>query len=78
MLPVCIYQSSPDLPGIDDCVGITCGNNGTCVDGHKNYSCQCELGWIGVNCSTSKHTQPFPTPTHLPMTVLVCVNFKTS
>ena len=27
-----------------------CGNNGTCIDHHNNYTCQCAPGFIGRNC----------------------------
>ncbi len=52
----CLY-----ILDIDDCVGLTCENNGTCVDGHNNYSCQCAPGWTGFNCSIGKQTQLSPT-----------------
>ena len=36
---------------IDDCVGVECGQNKRCVDGHFNFSCGCQPGYTGPNCT---------------------------
>ena len=38
---------------IDDCVGVDCGA-GTCVDGVNTQTCDCDVGFTGDNCQTSK------------------------
>ncbi len=35
---------------IDDCVGHTCDNSATCVDGILQYSCNCTEQWKGTFC----------------------------
>ena len=37
---------------IDDCLGITCQNGGTCLDGLNSYSCSCVPGYGGYNCES--------------------------
>ena len=44
---------------IDDCVNHTCLNGGSCVDGLNNYSCNCETGFTGDHCETSKTLDTF-------------------
>ena len=36
----------------DECLifNLQCQNNGICVDGYKNWTCQCTAGWIGDYC----------------------------
>ena len=36
---------------IDDCVGVECGLNQRCVDGHLNFSCGCQPGYTGSSCT---------------------------
>ena len=36
---------------IDDCVGVECGLNQRCVDGHLNFSCVCQPGYTGPDCA---------------------------
>ena len=36
---------------IDDCMGVECGLNHRCVDGHLNFSCKCHPGYTGPNCT---------------------------
>ena len=38
--------------GIDHCAGVTCGENQRCVDVILNYTCVCEPGYTGPDCST--------------------------
>ncbi|KAE9538509.1 hypothetical protein AGLY_005608 [Aphis glycines] len=35
---------------INDCIHNLCENNGTCIDGIKDYSCKCYAGYTGKNC----------------------------
>ena len=37
---------------IDHCAGVTCGQNQRCVDVILNYTCVCEPGYTGPDCST--------------------------
>ena len=34
----------------DDCLKISCGEHGKCVDGINSYSCECEPGYTGSAC----------------------------
>ena len=47
-----IYILSID---IDDCDPNPCQNGGECNDGIHSYSCNCALGYDGINCDTSKY-----------------------
>lgn len=54
-----IYQQSTashwpfaDISDIDDCVVDPCSNQGTCLDGVKEYQCNCSPGYTGVDCQT--------------------------
>lgn len=38
---------------IDDCRDNPCNNNGTCTDGIASYTCDCPLGFTGLDCETS-------------------------
>ena len=38
---------------IDDCATATCANNGTCIDGVAEYTCQCAPGFRGVICDVN-------------------------
>ena len=40
----------------DDCVGVTCQNGGTCVDGVNSYTCNCVAGYTGSDCSSGTVT----------------------
>ena len=33
-----------------ECVSEPCVNGGTCVEGFNQYSCECPIGWEGVQC----------------------------
>ena len=35
---------------IDDCVSVTCGGHGLCVDGIGTFTCDCEEGYTGELC----------------------------
>ena len=35
---------------INDCVGVTCGVNQICMDGHLSHSCVCAPGYTGPDC----------------------------
>ena len=35
---------------IDECASSPCQNGGTCVDGFNSYTCNCDVGYRGVNC----------------------------
>ncbi len=41
---------------IDECASNPCENGGTCVDDINQYTCNCDPGWTGVHCETSKKT----------------------
>ena len=42
------------LSDINDCLPNPCVH-GNCADGVDNYTCTCEPGWTGVNCSISNN-----------------------
>ena len=42
------------LLDIDYCVNHACGNNGSCVDGISNYTCNCLEGFTGDHCETGR------------------------
>ena len=46
----CVY-----LADIDDCVGVTCSGQGTCVDGVNSHACNCNAGFTGYMCETSMY-----------------------
>ena len=35
---------------IDDCVGVSCNENGQCVDGMDSFICMCDPGFTGKLC----------------------------
>lgn len=35
---------------IDDCIGVTCKNGGTCIDKLDSYECACHPGFYGDKC----------------------------
>ena len=35
---------------LDECLGITCRNGGTCQDGVNEYTCRCAEGYEGDFC----------------------------
>jgi len=39
---------------IDDCNGISCQNNGTCIDEFNAYHCSCSVGFVGNFCEIGK------------------------
>ena len=39
---------------IDDCLGHSCMNNATCIDGINSYECSCATGFTGYYCETSR------------------------
>ena len=47
----CIPLSIAD---VNDCVPNPCQNNGVCTDGVNTVTCQCQPGFTGTNCETSK------------------------
>ena len=44
----CILSQSSD---VNDCVGSTCANGGTCADQAEGYACLCTELWEGPNCT---------------------------
>jgi hypothetical protein len=42
---------SISVGGFDNCIGVTCANDGTCFDMVDDYQCLCSPGWAGQNCS---------------------------
>ena len=46
----------PSIADIDDCALTEnpCGDHGACIDGDNDFSCQCEGGFSGEDCSVSK------------------------
>ena len=42
------------LTDIDECSSNPCENGGTCNDAVDMYTCDCDAGYNGDNCETSK------------------------
>jgi Notch-like protein len=42
------------FPDIDECSGKPCEPNGKCIDGVNSYTCECDAGYTGKHCETSK------------------------
>ena len=40
---------------VDDCVNHTCQNDGSCVDGVNNYSCNCSPEFTGDRCEIGRY-----------------------
>ena len=38
----------------DDCAGVSCANNGTCVDGEFDYTCVGCTGFTGKDCDVGE------------------------
>ena len=38
----------------DECLLVECLNGGRCVDGFKQYTCNCQSGYTGQLCETSE------------------------
>ena len=38
---------------IDDCLGVTCQNGGTCIDKLDAYECKCHPGFDGPHCDSN-------------------------
>ena len=45
--------TGPDCQPIDYCVGVTCSENGQCVDGVDSFNCSCDPGFTGELCQTN-------------------------
>ena len=41
-------------PDVDDCVGVTCSDNGVCKDRVNGYKCNCKPGFFGLNCEIGR------------------------
>ncbi len=39
-----------NINNINECVGVTCGQNQICVDGILNFTCECVPGYTGPDC----------------------------
>ena len=46
-----------DILDFDDCVNVTCHNDGSCSDGVNIYSCICLAGYTGLNCETGLYSR---------------------
>ena len=40
---------------IDDCVNVTCQNDGVCLDRVNGYKCNCTKGWMGGHCEKGQY-----------------------
>ena len=40
----------------DNCIGNPCQNDGMCVDGINDYTCQCQPGFSGYDCEIGTHS----------------------
>uniref|UniRef100_A0A182W1J3 EGF-like domain-containing protein n=1 Tax=Anopheles minimus TaxID=112268 RepID=A0A182W1J3_9DIPT len=36
---------------VNECTSNPCANNGICIDGEGDYSCECQPGWTGKTCT---------------------------
>ena len=46
-------QSFNFFSDIDDCMGESCDNGGTCIDGVASFQCMCPVGFTGMGCEIS-------------------------
>lgn len=46
------YNGKRCETNIDECIGVTCYNNGSCIDGVDSYVCSCVAGYQGDHCTT--------------------------
>ena len=46
-------QSFNFFSDIDDCMGESCDNGGTCIDGVASFQCMCPVGFTGLGCEIS-------------------------
>ncbi|XP_072026056.1 uncharacterized protein [Amphiura filiformis] len=37
---------------VPQCMDTTCRNGGTCTDNEDGYTCECPIGWSGIQCET--------------------------
>ena len=35
---------------VNECEPAPCQHEGTCIDGHEEYTCSCTAGWTGTDC----------------------------
>lgn len=45
---------------IDECVSNACKNDGSCVDGINEYTCNCRVGFMGEQCETGELIKMWP------------------
>ncbi len=50
----CVNQCYIYFSDINECSPNPCLNGAVCLDGINGYVCDCQPGWAGVNCQTSK------------------------
>ena len=53
-IALCISMQIAFHSGIGDCSTGPCENNGTCTDMIGGYTCHCQDGYTGINCSVGK------------------------
>ena len=47
-------MNDPLFTDINDCASQPCKNNGTCKDQVNSFICDCNEGYTGLTCETSK------------------------
>ena len=52
---LCEANTTLMVADIDECSPNPCLNGGKCIDGENGHTCNCDAGFSGPNCETSRY-----------------------